>query len=94
MYQWPSQIFHDFVDGAECWHCVVDCHQCRNGSLMDYTQHNAQVFILYREYNTSSISDVLGSVSVSQWPDGLKADLHKVLPILKPDWHESLLACC
>lgn len=58
------------------------CQQDKTKSIMEYTQCYAQTFILYGRYEMTSISDVLGS----RTPDGLKSDLRKVLPILKPTW--------
>lgn len=69
------ELVNSFIDSAECCCKVADYEQGRAESLMEYSQHYAQVFMLYGGHdNLSSISDVLGShASTSQWADGLKA---------------------
>lgn len=68
-----------FVDSC---HKTAGCQQGKKESVLECTQCYAQTFMLYGGYEVSSVSDVLGSrVPVSQWADGLKSDLPKVLPI-------------
>lgn len=68
------ELVRSFIDSAECCSKVADYEQGRVKPLMEYTQHYAQVFMLYGGHNMSSISDVLGShASISQWADGLKS---------------------
>lgn len=70
---------------------VVECVQGKNEMVVDYVQHFAQRFMLYVGYSmiNNVIATLNSTVPVSQWTNGLRSELCKVLPILKAERVES-----